>query len=35
VGAFGGWVVGPSLLTLGLAMCVVYWAALREPALAA
>ena len=29
VGAFGGWAVGPSLLTLGLAMCVVYWAALR------
>src|ERR1700733_196555 len=29
VGAFGGWVVGPSLLTLGLAMCAVYWAALR------
>ena len=29
VGAFGGWVVGPSLLALGLAMCVVYWAALR------
>jgi fucose permease len=29
VGAFGGWVVGPALLMLGLAMCVVYWAALR------
>jgi fucose permease len=29
VGAFGGWAVGPSLLTLGLAMCAVYWAALR------
>jgi hypothetical protein len=29
VGAFGGWAVGPSLLTLGPAMCAVYWAALR------
>jgi fucose permease len=29
VAAFGGWAVGPSLLTLGLAMCAVYWAALR------
>jgi len=29
IGAFGGWAVGPSLLTLGVAMCAVYWAALR------
>jgi hypothetical protein len=29
VGAFGGSAVGPSLLTLSLAMCAVYWAALR------
>lgn len=29
VGALGGWAVAPSLLTLGLAMCAVYWAALR------
>lgn len=29
MGAFGGWAVGPSLLTLGVAMCAVYWAALR------
>lgn len=29
VGAFGGWTLGPSLLTLGVAMWAVYWAALR------
>lgn len=29
VGAFGGSAVGPSLLRLSLAMCAVYWAALR------
>jgi len=29
VGAFGAWTVAPSLLTLGLAMGVVYWTALR------
>ena len=29
IGAFGAWAVGPSLLTLGVAMCAVYWAALR------
>jgi fucose permease len=29
VGAFGAWAVGPSSLTLSLAMCAVYWAALR------
>lgn len=29
IGAVGGWAVGPLLLTLGVAMCAVYWAALR------
>jgi hypothetical protein len=29
VGALGGWAVGPSLLALSVAMCAMYWAALR------